>query len=96
MVDSFLGCKGGAFIGLVAAILLYISTQSVPGVGTDGLGNLQLGNANYYFVAEVSPHLTRIGIQLIMVSFVLQVSDGWQLKKRIAVIIGCLIGLFIF
>lgn len=96
--DFILGEKIAAAISFVGGILLIASTKAVPGLGTDGHGNLNFGKSPYYFVAEVSPQLTRIGILLIIIGFLIQIMSDVPIKWRaqMILIVCCLTWITLF
>ncbi len=53
ILDILFGARSAAAISYFGGLLVFASTQSVPGIGTDGHGNLNFGRAPYYFIAEV-------------------------------------------
>ena len=88
--DTLLGARSAAAISYFGGLLVFAATQSVPGIGTDGQGNLNFGRSPYYFIAEVLPSFTRWGLFLIALGFALQFTDGFRYRFRIPIIIGCI------
>jgi hypothetical protein len=86
-VDKFFTEKFASLISYFGGLLLFASTQSVPGIGTDGHGSLNFGKAPYYFIAEVSPVFTKLGLFLISLGFAVQFTHGFSREIRIIMII---------
>ena len=99
-IEKFLevvfGNKSGSFLGFLGGLMLIVSTRSVNGPGTDGYGNLVFGRAKYYFVVDINPTLSKLGLYLVVIGFWMQFVSDWPLERRMVLVLLFIMPLVIF